>query len=614
MGLTPINCSAKWQPTLRGRTQFIGSAIAYAQQYGFDGVDIDWEYPGYISRGGDPNDLANFLALVQEFRATAGHSFLLTMAAPAIVPTGLPQTYHDNPSSFFQWLQQCSQSLDWLNIMSYDYHGAFDDPVKIGTGVNSPLAQDSTQNGPFSIKQTVEAYRAAGIAADKMVLGLPTYGRSYIVANPSQIASNSSYGQQFNSAGPAGPATQVPGVLAYYEIMQQIAAGSLTQQWDNATLTPYAYNATSGEWVSYDNEESLGYKTAYVNAMGLGGAMVWSIDNDDFANGSPLATKINGILNNPQLGPQLPSALLAGNAPSPQNWMAQMPDTRKLSQLTLPGTHESCTAFITPIASCQSWSLQDQLNHGIRYVDIRCRHIQDTFAIHHDRVYTGLMFGKDVRDVCVNFLMANRSECIVMQVKHEYTDANNTQTFQQTFDGYVQGFESFFYLDDHIPTLGEVRGKIVVVCRFLLDSNAPRGLNPYPWLDNKTFDVPPDTAANNQAVTFHIQDQYVVPTILSPDINNKWNAISALLDRAKADGSDAWYINFTSGASAGAYPNAVEARIYTPLYNYLGGGPFPNRLGTLMLDFPDDNIIGRIIGLNMQATAASNLVVHQKAA
>jgi chitinase len=137
----------------------------------------------------------------------------------------LPQTYHDNPSSFFQWLQQCSQSLDWFNIMSYDYHGAFDDPVKIGTGVNSPLVQDKTPNGPFSIKQTVKAYLGAGISANKMVLGMPTYGRSYIVANPSQLASNSSYGQQFTSAGPAGPATQVPGVLAYYEIMQQIAAG-----------------------------------------------------------------------------------------------------------------------------------------------------------------------------------------------------------------------------------------------------------------------------------------------------------------------------------------------------------------------------------------------------
>jgi chitinase len=292
-----------------GRTQFINSAIAYAEKYGFDGIDIDWEYPGYVGRGGGPNDLANFLALVQEFRAAAGPDFLLTMAAPAIVPTGLPQSYHDDPSTFFQWLQQCSQSFDWLNIESYDYHGAFDDPVAIGTGVNSPLPQDSTPNGPFSVFQTVTTYLAAGIPADKMVLGMPTYGRGYTAANPGALASNSSYGQPFSGPSPAGPATQVPGVLAYYEITQQIASGALTQKWDAATLTPYAYNSTTGEWVSYDNPDSVAYKTAYVNAMGLGGAMVWSIDDDDFANGYPLLTKITDILNNPADGPQLPGTL-----------------------------------------------------------------------------------------------------------------------------------------------------------------------------------------------------------------------------------------------------------------------------------------------------------------
>ena len=56
----------------------------------------------------------------------------------------------------------------------------------------------------------------------------------------------------------------------------QIASGALTEQWDEATLTPYAYNSTTGQWVSYDNPDSVAYKTAYVNAMGLGGAMIWS--------------------------------------------------------------------------------------------------------------------------------------------------------------------------------------------------------------------------------------------------------------------------------------------------------------------------------------------------
>jgi 1-phosphatidylinositol phosphodiesterase len=279
-------------------------------------------------------------------------------------------------------------------------------------------------------------------------------------------------------------------------------------------------------------------------------------------------------------------------AASPPGWMARLPDSAKLSRLTLPGTHESCTAFIEPAASCQNWSLLDQLNHGIRYVDIRCRHAGDVFTIYHNFVEVGLNFGNDVRDVCVNFLKANPTECIVMQIKHEYTDVRNIKTFQQVLDGYLHGFESFFYLDDRIPTLHEVRGKIVVVRRFDLDPPyAPKGLSPDPWQDNATFDVPP----------FHIQDQYNVPTILPGDINAKWNAVNALLDQAKADASDAWYINFASGSSGGAYPNAVAARINPTLYDYLAASPFANRLGTLMLDFPDDNMIARIITLNMPA-------------
>jgi chitinase len=79
---------------------------------------------------------------------------------------------------------QCAQSFDWLNVMSYDYHGAFDDPIKVGTGVNAPLLQDSTPNGPVSIKNTVEAYLQAGIPKDKIVLGMPTYGRSFTVSSP----------------------------------------------------------------------------------------------------------------------------------------------------------------------------------------------------------------------------------------------------------------------------------------------------------------------------------------------------------------------------------------------------------------------------------------------
>jgi 1-phosphatidylinositol phosphodiesterase len=105
-------------------------------------------------------------------------------------------------------------------------------------------------------------------------------------------------------------------------------------------------------------------------------------------------------------------------------------------------------------------------------------------------------------------------------------------------------------------------------------------------------------ASDNQKVTFHIQDQYAVPTILPASISAKWDAIQVLLDEASGDSSDAWYINFASGSSAGAYPNAVAAQINPQLYQYLVDGGFASRLGTLMLDFPDDRMIARIIDLN----------------
>jgi 1-phosphatidylinositol phosphodiesterase len=258
----------------------------------------------------------------------------------------------------------------------------------------------------------------------------------------------------------------------------------------------------------------------------------------------------------------------------------------------------SCTAFLIEGASCQNWDLATQLQHGIRYVDIRCRHIQDVFAIQHENIYVGFNFGKGVRDVCVDFLQANPSECIVMQIKHEYTDADNSLTFQQVFDGYTQGLESFFYTDDHIPTLGEVRGKIVVVRRFDLDSSDPRGLSPDPWQDNATFDVQyAATNPPNETVTFHIQDQY---NLNDSTTGIKWLSVKALLDRATVDASDAWYINFASGSGLAnvLFPDGVAAAINPQLYDYLGGAPFAARPGTLMLDFPDDNMIRRIIKLN----------------
>ena len=177
-----------------------------------------------------------------------------------------------------------------------------------------------------------------------------------------------------------------------------------------------------------------------------------------------------------------------------------------------------------------------------------------------------------------------------MSVKEEYTPSGNTRAFEDTFDWYLQGFENSWYLGNSIPTMKDVRGKIVLLRRFPA-IRLPKGIDASGWKDNATFEIQTANA------TLEVQDNYNIPSFFPSSINGKWGHIQSLLDHAKSDASDTWYLNFSSGASLLAYPDFVAGQINPRLYNYLGAS-FSNRVGTLVMDFPDDNLIGRIISMN----------------
>lgn len=309
------------------RQEFIASAIDYARKHGFDGVDIDWEYPGAgippgqnasEDRGGRPQDFPNFLALLQEFRNAAGNNFLLTIAASAIVPSGVAEgSEYKNPKRYFAWLAECAKYLDWVNVMTYDYHGAWDTQ----TGVLAPLLEDSTPGGSFSVRQTIEnyleAFQAAGIPKDKIVMGVPTYGRTFNVPNmqtyPDKEPGKPVPGQTIEARqGEPGPVTDEAGFLSYPEVLERYPS-SASRGWHEPTLTPYAFNA--GEWVSYEDEQSIAYKASYILEKGLGGAMVWGISEDDIKNGFPLERRLKAIFDHPETRPSLPVS--TGNALTP---------------------------------------------------------------------------------------------------------------------------------------------------------------------------------------------------------------------------------------------------------------------------------------------------------
>jgi 1-phosphatidylinositol phosphodiesterase len=289
------------------------------------------------------------------------------------------------------------------------------------------------------------------------------------------------------------------------------------------------------------------------------------------------------------LGATLPAAVASEASAATDTWMASLPGSLPLSRLVLPGTHDTCARYGGSPTACQTRTLAGQLAAGVRFIDIRCRHIGDVFAIHHGPVFQNLSFGSGVRDVCLDFLAANPGECIVMSVKEEYTPSDVTRTFEDTFDWYSAGQADRWYLGEAVPRLDDVRGRIVLFRRFSA-VRTPKGIDAHTWADNATFDI---TAPAPIAV----QDRYQVPTLLPWDIAAKWNAVAGLLARATADGIDRWFVNFASGASAGAYPDAVAAQLGPKLSAALAGS-FARRVGTVLMDFPTDALITRLIALN----------------
>jgi chitinase len=267
------------------RDQFINSAIAYAHQYGFDGIDIDWEYPGDTTRGGTDADFDNYVTFLSECYTAchnASPSLMLSYASPAIVPSGVNEKYHQDPSLFFKWLADCSQYLDHINVMCYDYHGVFDNPQI--TGVNAPLNHDTDPTSTMFDAQTIDNYINNGVDANKIVMGMPTYGHSYGGVTGLSDTDNGP-GKPFTSAGAAGPSTATPGLLAYFEVSDMIANKELTFGTDSLTSTAYGYNITTGEWVSFDTPDTIALKVQLIQSKNLLGGMFWSVDDDEYAWG-----------------------------------------------------------------------------------------------------------------------------------------------------------------------------------------------------------------------------------------------------------------------------------------------------------------------------------------
>ncbi|MFF9853685.1 phosphatidylinositol-specific phospholipase C [Streptomyces litmocidini] len=239
-------------------------------------------------------------------------------------------------------------------------------------------------------------------------------------------------------------------------------------------------------------------------------------------------------------------------------WMGAHGDGTDLRRLTIPGTHDSGARYGGPWSECQNTTIAQQLDSGVRFLDVRCRVTGGSFAIHHGASYQNMMFG-DVLVACRDFLAAHPSETVLMRVKQEYSEESDA-TFRAVFDDYLdrRGWRPLFRIGDALPLLGEARGRVVL----LADNGGLPGLR---WADPAVFSVQDDWNA--------------LPDAKYPKIQAQFRAAVAQPGRL--------YVNFVS-TSAYLPPRWNSDRLNPWVHGFLDGSELAGRvgLGIVPLDFP----------------------------
>jgi GH18 family chitinase/LysM repeat protein len=296
------------------RTKFINEITSFMQTYAFDGLDIDWEYPSASDRGGKPADKDNLVLFTQEIRAAFGTRYGLSITLPA------SYFYVKNFD-----LAGMQEHVDFFNIMTYDMHGIWD--------------KDTVGAGPYILPHTnlteidgaLDLLWRSKVVPEKVNLGLAWYGRSFTLAEKNCTTPNGVC--EFSGAGVAGPCSDSKGTLDLREIQRIVSEGRLNPILDEKAGVKFlAYNET--QWVSFDDEETIGLKRKFANERCLGGTMVWAMDQADqkSACGLPEAVRPSSAFN---------SSTLGANSTSPAN----------CTLLPISDSNTTCTSILSSTSS-----------------------------------------------------------------------------------------------------------------------------------------------------------------------------------------------------------------------------------------------------------------------
>jgi len=290
--------------TEAGRSAFADSCVSYIRKYKFDGVDIDWEYPCFVRQpdynlagdqacNGKPEDKTNYTLLLQKLRQKLdaagiadGRKYYLSVAAPG----GYDKI--EGPQTF-QEPEKYGQYIDWMNVMTYDYHGGWDTITghlaPIYPNPNSPFPTSPVDiKNKYNADAIIKYYISKGIPPEKINIGAAYYGRSW-----KNVENGGTYGL-FQRATPRDfyETNWNYGVEPFYTLKEWESNSAYYKGYDTISKAAFLYNASSKLFYTYDNERSVADKCDYMFSNNLGGIFFWEFTGDYPIKGSTLTNLI----------------------------------------------------------------------------------------------------------------------------------------------------------------------------------------------------------------------------------------------------------------------------------------------------------------------------------
>lgn len=297
------------------------------------------------------------------------------------------------------------------------------------------------------------------------------------------------------------------------------------------------------------------------------------------------------------------------------DWMEHIDGEKEISEITIPGSHDSATQYIpfSYFAQCQDESIADQLESGVRFLDIRLKSKESddevSLKLSHgflscktsSSLFSSDLTFKKVLEQCYDFLDNHQNETIIMAIKHEYGSQEISQVQNAIYKLIDDKKDTYWYLKNNNPKLEEVRGKIVLARRFddeneYGDENG--GLN-FQWIDQGGTDIGESSFVENEVkegIKLLVQDHYEYGE------EDKWEAVKDGLEQSEAITKDTledeFFLNYlsTKGDNIFGHPRKYADTLNEKLleYDLKNGCDY----GILVMDFVTEELVRKVYESN----------------